>query len=284
MPTYLLVSVGHFKRRSGCAPEHHQKNRFNFSMEQERKYADHYYDVREIFTKSNAAPSNCTPNSFGWSQPRCCSLLNIGCPKINFRGRSFAPCRWNVLFFQCILSRMKTEVGQMGIAISEASAEDAEALERLINSAYRGASALQGWSTEAELIDGTRTDAELIREIINDTSAVLLKAVSDSSIVGCVELRLEGDRLYLGMLTVRPDLQSQGIGKELLRVSEAEAKRWGCRTIFMTVLTVRKLLIDWYLRHGYRDTGERKPFAFTDPRYGKPRMPLEFAVLEKQLN
>ncbi|HEX7014618.1 MAG TPA: GNAT family N-acetyltransferase [Cyclobacteriaceae bacterium] len=179
---------------------------------------------------------------------------------------------------------MKTEVGQMGIAISEASAEDAEALERLINSAYRGASALQGWSTEAELIDGTRTDAELIREIINDTSAVLLKAVSDSSIVGCVELRLEGDRLYLGMLTVRPDLQSQGIGKELLRVSEAEAKRWGCRTIFMTVLTVRKLLIDWYLRHGYRDTGERKPFAFTDPRYGKPRMPLEFAVLEKQLN
>ncbi|MDV3310514.1 MAG: GNAT family N-acetyltransferase [Cyclobacteriaceae bacterium] len=179
---------------------------------------------------------------------------------------------------------MKTDVGQTSVVISEASPEDAEALERLINSAYRGASALQGWTTEAQLIDGTRTDAQLIRDIIEDSTSVMLKAVNASGIVGCVELRMEEDRLYLGTLTVRPDLQSRGIGKELLRAAEAEASRRGCRTIFMTVLSVRKELIDWYLRHGYRDTGVRKPFAFTDPRYGKPRMPLEFAVLEKRLN
>jgi ribosomal protein S18 acetylase RimI-like enzyme len=179
---------------------------------------------------------------------------------------------------------MKSQVGQTGVVISEASVEDAEALEQLINSSYRGASALQGWTTEAELIDGTRTDAELLKEIIGDPSSVLLKAVGESGIVGCVELRREGDRLYLGMLTVRPDLQGRGIGKDLLRVSEAYASRLKCRTIFMTVLTVRKELIDWYARHGYHDTGERKPFAFTDPRYGKPRMPLEFAVLEKSMN
>lgn len=179
---------------------------------------------------------------------------------------------------------MKADVKQTGVLISEASPEDAEGLERLINSAYRGEFALQGWTTEAELIDGTRTDATLIRGIIADPSSVLLKAVNASGIVGCVELRMEGNRLYLGMLTVRPDLQGHGLGKELLFFSEAEASKRKCRAIFMTVLTVRKELIDWYLRHGYRDTGVRKPFDFTDPRYGKPRIPLEFAVLEKQLS
>ncbi len=52
----------------------------------------------------------------------------------------------------------------------------------------------------------------------------------------------------------------------------------------MTVISVRKELIDWYVRHGYVDTGERKPFAFTDPRFGQPKMQLEFVVLEKLLN
>src|SRR5690606_11751783 len=185
--------------------------------------------------------------------------------------------------FRCNWSRMKTDVGQTNVAICEASPEDAEALARMTNSAYRGASALKGWTTEAELIDGTRTDAELIRGIIDDPSAILLKAVNASGIVGCVELRVDGDRLYLGMLTVKPELQGHGLGTELLHAGEAEAVRLKCRTIFMTVLTVRKELTKWYLRHGYRDTGARKPFAFSDPRYGKPRVPLEFAVLEKSL-
>jgi ribosomal protein S18 acetylase RimI-like enzyme len=179
---------------------------------------------------------------------------------------------------------MKTEAERTRVVITEALPEDAEALERLINSAYRGASALKGWTTEALLIDGTRTDAELIRQIIDDPSSLLLKAVDTSGIVGCVELREQGKRLYLGMLTVKPDLQGRGIGKELMRASETVATSRKCHTIFMTVLTVRKELIDWYARHGYRDTGERKPFAFTDPRFGKPRIPLEFAVLEKRLN
>jgi len=189
----------------------------------------------------------------------------------------------NVCFFRCNLLRMKTEAHQASVVITEASPEDAEALERLINSAYRGPSALKGWTTEALLIDGTRTDAQLIREIIDDPSSLLLKAVDVTGIVGCVELQKQGERLYLGMLTVKPDLQGRGIGKELMRASENVALSRNCHTIFMTVLTVRTELVAWYTRHGYYDTGERKPFAFTDPRFGKPKIPLEFAVLEKRL-
>lgn len=188
------------------------------------------------------------------------------------------------MIFPRNLPGMKTDVGKNRVLIVEAAPAEAAALEQLINSAYRGTFALQGWTTEAELIDGTRTDAQLLREIIADPSAVLLKAVDASGIVGCVELRSEERGLYLGMLTVRPDLQGRGIGNLLLRAAEDEGRKRKCGTIFMTVLTVRKELIEWYLRHGYSDTGQRKPFAFTDPRFGKPRMPLEFAVLEKRLD
>ena len=85
------------------------------------------------------------------------------------------------------------------------------------------------------------------------------------------------------MLTVRPNLQGKGIGKELLNAAETEAKNQSCTSIFMTVISVRKELIEWYMRHGYQLTGERKPFAFTDPRFGQPKMKLEFVVLEKKL-
>lgn len=167
------------------------------------------------------------------------------------------------------------------VTISPAVPEDAVALEALVNSAYRGESAREGWSSEADLLDGTRTDAELIRAIIAGPGSMLLKAVDQHDIFGCVELRQEGDKMYLGMLSVRPNLQGRGIGKALMLEAEAEAVRRNCAAVFMTVLTARTSLIDWYLRHGYHDTGQRKPFAFTDPRFGKPKTVLEFAVLEK---
>ena len=169
------------------------------------------------------------------------------------------------------------------LTISPATPADATALEQLINSAYRGESAKQGWTTEADLLDGTRTDAELIRGIIADPNSLLLKAMDDEGILGCVELRQEGERLYFGMLTVRPRIQGRGIGKALMAAAEAEALRRNCKAVFMSVLTARPELIAWYVRHGYHDTGKRKPFAFTDPRFGQPKVELEFAVLEKEL-
>lgn len=167
--------------------------------------------------------------------------------------------------------------------ITKASVEDAPELDKLVNSAYRGDSSRQGWTTEADLLDGTRTDAAAIAELIKTPGTVLLKYVEENEILGCVELRNQDGKLYLGMLTVRPHLQGKGLGKILLNAAEEEAVRQQCSSIFMTVISVRKELVDWYVRHGYQPTGERKPFAFNDPRFGQPKMKLEFIVLEKKL-
>ncbi len=168
--------------------------------------------------------------------------------------------------------------------ILPARPEDTQELSVLVNAAYRGDSGRQGWTTEADLIDGSRTDAELLKSVIETPGSIILKYVENGKIIGCAELRKEEDKLYLGMLTVNPTIQGKGIGKDLLKASENEARKQNCHTIFMNVLTQRKELIDWYVRHGYSDTGKRKPFAFTDPRFGFPKQPLEFMIMEKVIS
>jgi ribosomal protein S18 acetylase RimI-like enzyme len=165
--------------------------------------------------------------------------------------------------------------------ILQATPLDAKDLNKLVNSAYRGEGAKQGWTTEADLLDGTRIDEAALRDLLENPDTVILKYVEDGKIIGCVELRHEKGKLYLGMLSVSPTAQAQGIGKKLLAAAEAHALKKNIQTIFMTVISVRKELIDWYVRHGYKLTGERKPFLVPDERWGIPKQTLEFVVLEK---
>src|SRR6185312_15679310 len=105
----------------------------------------------------------------------------------------------------------------------------------------------------------------------------------DGQIIACVYLQVrEGKRLYLGMLTVSPTLQANGIGRQLLHEAEVFATKLGCGSIFMTVITTREELINWYKRRGYLDTGKREPFHDTK-RFGVPKEYIELMVLEKEV-
>ena len=168
--------------------------------------------------------------------------------------------------------------------IIPATTVDAPAIATLVNSAYRGDSSRKGWTTEADLLEGTRTSTEAIHALIEQADTTIMKCVDGDRIIGCVELRNLHDEMYLGMLTVQPDLQASGIGKLLLKAAEEEARRQHCSKVVMTVISVRSELIAWYVRHGYADTGVRKPFHFNDPRFGLPKQSLEFVVLEKKMN
>lgn len=89
---------------------------------------------------------------------------------------------------------------------------------------------------------------------------------------------------YLGLLTVRPNLQKQHLGRTLLSTAEAFAKERGASTISMTVVNARKRLIQWYERRGYALTGETRPFPYGDERFGRPlRDDLHFVVLKKEI-
>jgi len=104
-------------------------------------------------------------------------------------------------------------------------------------------------------------------------------------IEGCVWLEpAPGGAWYLGMLTVRPDLQARGLGRVILEAAEAEAAARGARRVRMSVVNVRDGLIAWYGRRGYALTGEVLPFPYDDRRFGLPTRPdLSFVVLERPL-
>jgi GNAT superfamily N-acetyltransferase len=172
-----------------------------------------------------------------------------------------------------------------GFTTRAATEDDAAALVALINGAYRGESSKAGWSTEADLLDGQRTDVDWIAEMIRSAGNVILVHEEDGALVGCVRLERTGEDCYLGLLTVLPTLQARGVGRQLLAAAEAWAvEHWDSRSMHMTVITLREELLAWYQRRGYQRTGNRKPFPYGDERFGLPRRPdLEFEVLKKSL-
>ena len=166
----------------------------------------------------------------------------------------------------------------------KALSTEAETLVALVNSAYRGESSKQGWTTEADLLDGTRTNQADIENLISQPGSMILLCTEGREIIGCAHLEFAGSECRLGMLVVKPGLQSRGIGKQLMRAAENIAgKTRGVRTITMSVISVRHELIAFYERRGYRRTGRKKPFV-SDDTHGFPRaQPIEFEILEKHL-
>lgn len=165
--------------------------------------------------------------------------------------------------------------------------EDLPAIADLVNSAYRGETSRQGWTTEADYLDGQRTDPEALASDLEADGAVLLtlRDGPDGILLGTVWLEpVEPGVWYLGMLTVRPDIQDRQLGRGLLAEAEAFAAAQGAKRMRMTVVCIRDTLIAWYERRGYALTGQRLPFPYGDERFGKPRRDdLEFVVLEKAL-
>ncbi len=175
--------------------------------------------------------------------------------------------------------------GAQAFVVRAATATDADALDRLVNSAYRGDSSRAGWTTEADLLDGQRVDPERLREDVATPGHVILVHEHEGEIVACVHLEETGDGCYLGMLTTRPTLQGSGIGRRMLAAAEQWAvERLGQREMHMSVISIRTELIAYYERRGYVRTGERRAFPYGDERFGLPRRPdLEFVVLRKTL-
>ena len=179
-----------------------------------------------------------------------------------------------------ILSHMNAE-----ITFRTATNDDVPALVALIESAYRGEVSRAGWTTEADLLDGQRTDEHEVSLIVCGPRSRVRIAEQDGSVVACVRIDDAGDAGYIGMFAVRPTLQASGIGRQLLaeaeRVIREELRLTRAR---MTVIAQRETLIAWYVRRGYQVTGKREPFPDHDPRAGTPRRAdLVFEVLENPL-
>ena len=166
-----------------------------------------------------------------------------------------------------------------------ATAADLDALVALVTSAYRGEVSKQGWTTEADMLDGERIDPGVLRHDIERPRSRVVVAERDGVLLACAHVSEEDGAGYFGMFSVKPDLQGGGIGKRMMAESERIVRdEWQLPAMRMTVIDIRDELIAFYERRGYRRTGIKKPFPYGDPRFGLPkRDDLRFEVLEKEL-
>jgi len=167
-----------------------------------------------------------------------------------------------------------------------AAPADAERLVDLIRSAYRGDASRQGWTSEADLVEGERISAEQVLGIIRGQATRMLVLDADDGVVACCALEDQGGgRAYFGTFAVSPARQAAGLGRHLITRAEREACHvFGARVLEITVLAQQELLISWYERLGFRRTGETRPFP-ADGKFARPlRDGLHFVVLVKQLS
>jgi ribosomal protein S18 acetylase RimI-like enzyme len=165
-----------------------------------------------------------------------------------------------------------------------ASLHHAALIVSLVNSAYRGEISKMGWTTEAHILGGQRTDEEEIQRLLTEDNSLILLCYHDDQAIGTVHLKKIEHGAYLGMLTIKPELQGQGYGKQFLAAAEQTAQQtWGVNKITLSVITLRHELIAFYQRRGYQRTGILDDFP-QDPRFGIPRVAhLQFEYLEKIL-
>ena len=151
----------------------------------------------------------------------------------------------------------------------------------VVESAYRGEESRAGWTTEADLLDGQRTDSDQVLSLLARPDSEILLAESDGQLFGCCHVERAGEGLAkFGMFAVNPRMQRGGVGKALIAEACRRATGWGCHRLEMSVIKQRTDLIAWYERLGFRRTGETQPFPYGDERFGRPRRrDLEFVVL-----
>jgi ribosomal protein S18 acetylase RimI-like enzyme len=155
----------------------------------------------------------------------------------------------------------------MSIVLREARLEDAKAITELVNLAYR---------VEDFFISGDRTDLAEVEELLAHHSFIV--AENAAEIVGCVEVRVEGERGYFGMLSTHPRRQATGIGRALLQAAENFCREAGCVRMDLVVVNLRDELPPFYQRFGYRVVGT-EPFPVPE----KTKLDCHFIVMSKEL-
>jgi N-acetylglutamate synthase-like GNAT family acetyltransferase len=148
-----------------------------------------------------------------------------------------------------------------------ADLSDAPAITALINAAF----AVEWFFLERERITLEEVQGKF------STGQFLLLHDSDA-MAGCVYLEPRGERAYLGLLSVDPTRQKQGLSRRLMEAAENHCRNNGRRHIDLTIVNLREELPGYYRHLGYVECGT-SPFTPGVPT----ARPCHFINMTKEL-
>lgn len=128
--------------------------------------------------------------------------------------------------------------------IKRAGQEACATLTAIINAAF---------VVEKFFIDGDRVNEEMVRGFLD--KGTFLIAEDQRGVAGCVYTEVRGDRGYLGLLSVDPARQNNGLGRLLVEAAEEHCRQLGCVAMDLRVVNLREELPAFYRRLGYAENG-----------------------------
>ncbi|MEI7916647.1 MAG: GNAT family N-acetyltransferase [Methylophilaceae bacterium] len=167
------------------------------------------------------------------------------------------------------------------LSFHKAELSDAISIAELVNSAYRGEISRAGWTTEADLLDGLRITTPEVATLIKREDAFVLVGVLRDQIIASIACEHLENTAKFGLIAVKPTLQNKGYGREMIKAAEAiTAREWRVAGFYMSVITLRTELIEFYERLGFERSGQFEDFP-ENPALWQPKvqtLALEYLV------
>jgi GNAT superfamily N-acetyltransferase len=148
-----------------------------------------------------------------------------------------------------------------------ADRSEAAALTDLINRAFE---------VEKFFIEGDRVSTAVVEGFFD--KGEFLVADGASGLSGCVYVEIRGERAYFGLLSIHPERQGTGLGRQLVEAAEARARECGCSYMDLQIVNLREELPAFYRKLGYQETGTA-PF----PEQTPTKLPCHFVRMSKAL-
>ncbi|KAI0157712.1 putative N-acetyltransferase, GNAT family [Xylariaceae sp. FL1272] len=167
-----------------------------------------------------------------------------------------------------------------------ATPDDAPQIQQLVQAAFRAEDSRENWTGDMSVASEYRIEVEeVMATIVKPDSVILLATDNDGVLVGSAEASKRSAELgRISMLAVDQRHHRGGLGRRILAEGEDYCRRtWGVSKMGLNTLSTRPELILWYIRRGYRKTGETSPFPYA--RFPGRVMPdgMNFVELEKDL-
>ncbi len=146
-----------------------------------------------------------------------------------------------------------------------AEVSDIDAIARLVNRAF---------VAESPYVEGERVNPDVLREMW--PHGTFLLGEDQGQLVACIFIEPRAAQAHLGLVSVEPARQREGLGAELIAAAEARCRAAGFREMELRFIDHRTELERFYQRMGFTRTGITEP-----PPPARAKVPFQFVQMIK---